>query len=237
MSALAAGCHILPPLLPNTVKDMGGPRYHPSNIYRRGPLLPAQVRRVALLPVVTTESTGFLKDGTRTLSPQVYPELEKCKRFELIPVSPEDLRQWTGKTGWRTDEPLPPDFFARLADATGCDAVLFCELTRYAPYPPIAVGWKFCLVANPPGDRAATPGAQNQIIWAADEVLDAGDLGIANAARDYYSQHLLNEEPSADAAMILNSPVMFGRYTLAALFDTLPARTMPNAKVVQKSSR
>jgi len=43
------------------------------------------------------------------LEPLLYAELEKCKRFEVIPVSPEQLKQWTGKIGWRADEPLPPD--------------------------------------------------------------------------------------------------------------------------------
>jgi hypothetical protein len=228
LSILAAGCHVLPPM-PNTVKDMG-PRYRPSNVYRRANALPPEVRRVALLPLVTTEPTGFLKDGVDALGPLVDPELEKCKRFEIVPVSREDLRQWTGRTGWRTDEPLPADFFARISEATGCDAVLFCQLIRYAPYQPVAVGWKFSLVATPETGPTSTLKMRDKIIWAADEVLDAGEPGVANAARDYYSQHLNNEAASADATTILSSPVMFGRYTMAALFETLPARTLPTGK-------
>jgi hypothetical protein len=50
---------------------------------------------------------------------------------------------------------------------------LFDQLTRYQPYQPVAVGWKMTLVFN----------KEHQIYWAADEVFDAGDDGVANAAR------------------------------------------------------
>jgi len=224
MAFLSVGCHILPPL-PNTVQDMG-PRYRPTNIYRQTNSLPTQIRRVAVLPLVTPGSTAFLEAGVEAMGPLLYAELEKCKRFEVISVSPEDLREWTGKSGWRADEPLPPDFFGRVSAATGCDAILFCQLTRYEPYQPLAVGWKFYLVANlPPGPSSAKE-VKDKILWCADEVLDAGEPGVANAARDYYGQHLRNEAPSADSSTILSSPARFGQYTLAALFGTLPERSV-----------
>jgi hypothetical protein len=160
-----------------------------------------------------------------TLGPLICPELEKCKRFEVIQVSPDQLRQWTGRSGWRADEPLPADFFGRVSDATGCDAILFSQLTRYAPYQPVAVGWKFSLVVNPPTGPITAPMLKDKILWSADEVLDAGEPGVSNAAKDYYGTHMRNEAPSADSSIILNSPVEFGQYTLAALLQTLPPRT------------
>jgi hypothetical protein len=221
-AVLSVGCHVLPPF-PNVVQDMG-PRYRPTNVYRRTNSLPAQIKRVAVLPLITPDSTAFLRAGVETLGPLLYAELEKCKRFEVIPVSPEQLRQWTGRAGWRTDEPLPADFFGRVGDATGCDAILFCQLTRYQPYQPMAVGWKFSLVANPPPGPLSMQEMKDKILWSADEVLDAGEPGVSNAARDYYGQHLRNEAPSADASTILSSPARFGQYTLAALLETLPGR-------------
>jgi hypothetical protein len=236
---LSTGCHVLPPL-PNEVQDMG-PRYRPSNIYRPTNSLSSQIKRVAVLPLITPATTGFLKAGVETLGPLLYAELEKCKRFEVIPVSPDQLKQWTGKIGWRADEPLPPDFFARVSDATGCDAILFCQLTRYEPYQPMAVGWKFSLVANPPPGPISAQELKGKIVWSADEVLDAGEPGVANAARDYYGRHLRNEAPSADPSTILTSPARFGQYTLAALLDTLPGRFVAGqqkvAKVIEDKGR
>jgi hypothetical protein len=222
------GCHIFPPM-PNVVKDMG-PRYRPTNVYRAASVLPPGVRRVALLPIAMHGTGAFLQAGVENLTPLVAAELAKTKRFEVIPVSPEDLRQLSGKIAWRPDEPLPANFFRRLSEATGCDAVMFCELTRYAPYQPLAVGWKFSLVETLTGDLADAKATHGPIIWAADEVLDAGDGAVSNAARDYYEQHLRNEAPSADATTILSSPTRFGQYTLAALLETIPGRAILAAK-------
>lgn len=222
---LCAGCH-LPPL-PNTVRDLG-PRYKPSNFYRMAAVLPPQIRRVAVLPLSTAENTAFLKAGVDSLGPLVCPELAKCKRFEIIPITPAELSEWTGKPTWTADEPLPHDFFDKIASITGADAVMFCQLTRYSPYQPVAAGWKLALVANPPPGHVMD--SRQQIIWCADEVIDAGEPGVANAAHDYYNQHIHDEAVSADASTILDSPTRFGQYTLAALLATLPERLPPGGK-------
>lgn len=219
---LLAGCANFP----THVYELG-PAYKPENVYRRADLMPPQIRRVAVLPLTIPTSTAWLTAGVENLQPIVHAELEKSERFEIIPVTPEQLREWTGQSLWKADEPLPLTFFNRLREATGCDAVLFCQLVRYQPYAPLAVGWKFSLVERwetpkdaPAGSKASGP----LILWSADEVFDAGDVSVANAARSYYSQHLRDEAPGSDASTILGSPSRFGQYTLNALFNTLPER-------------
>jgi hypothetical protein len=234
-AVLCGGCHIFP-TMPPVVRDMG-PRYHPSNVYVRSPILPPEIRRVAILPVTTSGTSPYFESGIETLEPLLFAELEKTKRFEVVQVSPAQLRQWTGKPGWRPDETLPPDLFAHISEPTGCDAVLFAQLTRCNPYQPIAVGWKFCLVSVPPPGAKTPLAVKEQIIWAVDEVLDAGEPGVANAARDYYVNHLRNDAPSADNSTILSSPACFGQYSLAALLETLPVRALaPVAKAAKVNS-
>ena len=71
-----------------------GPTYHPSNVYRSSSWLPVEVRRVAVLPLTTTiTSAPFLEAGVDTLEPLVYAELEKAKRFEVIPVTPKQMKE------------------------------------------------------------------------------------------------------------------------------------------------
>ncbi len=204
-----------------------GPSYRPTNIYRRNDLLPLEIKRVAVLPVSSASPTALTAAGVEALEPILYAELEKTKRFEVIPVSAEQLRQWTGQTRWRADEPLPPDLFERLRRETGCDAVLFSQLTRYQPYQPLAIGWKFSLIEKTgmPTVTSSMPGnGAPVILWSADEVLDAGDPEVTNAARSYYAQHLRNEAPLSDSSTVLSSPGRFGQYTLGTLLATLPAR-------------
>ena len=188
--------------------------YKPTNIYRKGLIMDPDVKRVAILPMTTLQPTEAFQAGIDSLQPLLHAELEKAKRFEMIVVTPEQLQNWTGQRVWRADEQLPPDFFDRLRDETGCQGVFFNQLTRYEPYQPVAVGWKMTLVFN----------KEHQIYWAADEVFDAGDDGVANAARSYESDHIVTQSPLPDPNAILSSPSRFGQYTLHALLTTLPLR-------------
>jgi hypothetical protein len=189
-------------------------RYKPTNIYRKGLILDPEVKRVAILPMTTLQPTEAFQAGVDSLQPLLHAELDKAKRFEIIVVTPEQLQNWTGQRVWRADEQLPPDFFDRIREETGCQAVFFDQLTRYQPYQPVAVGWKMTLVYN----------KEHQIFWAADEVFDAGDDGVANSARSYESDHIVTQSPLPDPNAILSSPSRFGQYTLHALLTTLPQR-------------
>ncbi|HEX4120124.1 MAG TPA: hypothetical protein VH619_05875 [Verrucomicrobiae bacterium] len=189
-------------------------RYKPTNIYRRYAVLDSNIKRVALLPMTPLLPTEAYQAGIDSLQPLLHAELEKSKRFEVIVVTSEQLRRWTGQGAWHTDEKLPTDFFDRLHEEIGCDAVFFDQLTRYQPYQPVAIGWKLTLVVNK--DR--------QIYWSADEVFDAGDEAVANAARSYEANHITTQSPLPDPNAILSSPSRFGQYTLEALLSTLPQR-------------
>jgi len=219
---LLAGCASIP--IPGRE---AGACYRPTNVYRESRLLPVGIKRVALLPMTTAGSAALLTAGAEALEPILYAELEKSKRFEVIAVSGAQLRQWTGQTGWNADEQLPSDLFERLREATGCDAVLFSQLTRYQPYQTLSIGWKLSLTekaAAQNGGKTPAKDAGAHILWSADEVFDAGNPEVANAARSYYGQHLRDESPLADASTMLSSPGRFGQYSLGALLATLPER-------------
>jgi hypothetical protein len=220
---LLTGCSMLP-------RPVTFAKYQPTNIFRKSDLLPPNVKRLAILPLTVSDSTTLLQNGAVVLQPALYTELEKTKRFEVIVVSPEQLRQWTGQTQWKSTEPLPADFFSRLRQNLGNDAVMFCELTSYQPYPPIAIGWKLTLVTTSDLRNADSPastktrGENPEILWSADEVFNAGNPEVANAAQTYTEWNHRNEAPIADSSSIFSSPFRFGQYTLNALFQTLPAR-------------
>jgi hypothetical protein len=222
-ACLVTGCKTsISTSLPPAIQDFG-PSYKPSNVFLRTKILPAEVKRVALLPLTITASTDLLESGVETLEPVIYAELEKTKRFEVIPVTRDQLKQWTGQTSWRSDEALPANLFTKIAEATGCNAVLFCQLTRYQPYQPLSIGWKFSLVQNPQNSEP-NQDFNAQILWSVDEILDSGEPTVATGARQYYTQHVRNDAPSSDASTILSSPVRFGQYTLSTLLGTLPDR-------------
>jgi hypothetical protein len=188
-----------------------GPDYPVSNVFRVNGTLPPDLRRVAVLPLLVDPNQTDGAAGQQSLEPVLHTELLKTKRFELVWVSPEQLQQWTGKPLWTAEDKLPQNFLAKLREQTGCDAVLFSQLSRYHPYPPLILGWKLKLVTQ---NKA-------EVLWAVDEIFDAGEPLVSNSARRYEHEHQKGG-PSTDSPMILASPQRFGHYTVYALLGTLP---------------
>lgn len=188
--------------------------HSPGNIYRASTRLPQDVRRVAVLPLTVAEPDLTAEIGRDDLEPVISAELRRANVFEVVVVSREQLRGLTGRTEWTAKDKLPLEFFERLRAATGCDAVMFCQMVHYRPYAPIAVGWDIKLVDS----------RKPQILWAIDEVFSAGDGATARAARHYYAEHIQTSDAVTDSWSILQSPRRFAQYAANAVFATLPLR-------------
>jgi hypothetical protein len=181
------------------------------NAYRAGSQLPQAVHRVAVLPLTATGEIGA-DQGRDTLQPVLYSEIAKTAAFETVVISPEQLRALTGRAYWNAQDVLPADFLARLRAATHCDAVLFCRLTQFRPYPPMAIGWDLKLVEV----------SNRTLLWAVDQVLDSGEPAVARSAREYYVQAISVPSPKGDPSSMLLSPSLFGQYAAATVVGTIP---------------
>lgn len=195
--------------------------YEPSNYYVEENVLPADLRRVAMLPLVVGEgaATSEMEFGRETLETVLAGELFRRRRFETVLVSPERLRRITGVSGWASGERFSEDFFDKLREELGVQAVLLPELTRYRAFEPLMVGWRLKLV------DAAEP----RVLWAIDEVFDARDPMVAAAARRHAQANPDTAGALSDDRAVLQSPRRFGRYTASAVVATLPGRSMEAA--------
>jgi hypothetical protein len=194
--------------------DLGTPSYEPSNVYRDEALLPSYVKRVAVLPLTTLTDESSMDFARDSLWPVLLGELGRSRQFEVVTVPPEELRLLTGRSGWSGEEKLPVDFFEIMKDKLGVDAVLFCRLTQYRAYQPLAVGWRLKLL------DAEVP----RILWTVDEVFDAGVAEVAAAARRYANEHPEAVPSLQDSQSVLLSPRRFGQYTASAIVGTMPGR-------------
>lgn len=218
---LTAGCATSP-----FDPGLTGPFHEIGNYYLVDDQVPDYVRRIAMLPLTSTYDTHTAKGGRETLQPVLYGELSKSRLFEIVQVTEEQLKDWTGKRQWSAEDELPADFIVKIRTKTACDGILFNKLSYYRPYPPIAVGWRLLLVDSNDG----------QIIWSLDEIFDAGEPRIANSVRQFA---LANERTNAELTKQvgtrygsafnsrvtglewINSPRHFARYTASAAIETL----------------
>jgi hypothetical protein len=194
-----------------------GKDHEVANVHRLAPKLPERIRRVAVLPLTAEPANSDIILGKDALEPILQAELDRLNVFEVIRVTPDQMRHIAGKSDWCVIEKLPPTFFATIKQETGCDAVLFSRLTRYHAYPPMAVGWNLKLV----------DATDCQIWWACDEMFDLADPEVVNSARRFELEHQKYYQSSpllADSRTALISPRRLGQYSVSAVFATLPER-------------
>ena len=191
-----------------------GREYRPDNVFAYPAKFSLELRRIAVLPLAVESSDNNLAEGCHALSPVIWEQLVKTKRFELIAVDATALRRATGQVNWTGAETLPLDFLGFLRREYGCDGVLFAELTTYRAYAPLAVGWRFKLVDAHSG----------QIVWAVDELFDAAIPAISIAAQRFAEPRFFRPFGHEENWLAANSPRQFGRYAAAAVLDKLPER-------------
>jgi hypothetical protein len=183
------------------------------NVYSAIGGWPRHCKRVAILPLAQPQGDALLEQGTQALEPVLNAEILQTARAEFLVLSPDQAFALTGKRSWAPSDRFPADFLQRLREATGCDAVMLGQLTAYAPYPPIVVGWRLQLI-DTEGPR---------VLWAFDQVINASDSGVAEAARAYSKAHF-GGSPSPDHSFILNSPRRFGQFAASVVAQSLPPR-------------
>ena len=188
--------------------------FRPDNVFVYPTKLSLDFRRVAVLPIAPAANDHDLPAGCEALNPVLWEQIAKTKKFEAVTVDANHLSQRTGSAAWTGREVLPPDFLAYLRREYDCDGVLFAELTTYRAYAPLAVGWRFKLVDARTG----------QVIWSADELFDASQPEIRRAAGHFEAETPVIPLITAKNWAMTSSPRLFGRYTAAALLDTLPER-------------
>ena len=203
---LAAGCESVPDRLAVNPLTRS---YEPTNV--AGPdYLPVDVRRVALLPVWSSRPVDA--QSLESLDRAFNVALTRAARFETIPVSRPQMRDWFKQASLGSTDALPANLFAQLREHLAADAVLLVDLTHYSPYPPLAIGLRTRLIRL---DTGAT-------LWATDELFDAALAATAAGARRH---HLQGADGPADLSpTALQSPARFALYAADTLVGTLPAR-------------
>lgn len=185
--------------------------YQPRN-FAGDLVLPATLRRVVLLPVCTG---GIAPPETAdVLDRTLLAALQKQARFEVVVLSREESRLWFGAAEFDSTSALPPGYLGRIAAKFAADAVLFVDLTVYQPYRPLAVGFRAKLATT----------ANVRIAWTFDEVISAGDPGVAGRARREYQQADRTGGQVDLSPTVLQSPGRFAAFAAEAMFRTLPPR-------------
>ena len=173
-----------------------GPFHKIGNVYLAPSGLPDTVRRVAVLPLIPSRGNRDAERGLRSMQAVFTEEFSRNRRVDVVTITADRLERMFGRRGFYADEPLPFDFLPRLLAETGCQAVLFAELSTFRAYPPVALGWKLHLFDL----------ETEELIWAVDEVFDGGEAAVANSLASYIRKSHASHQSAATEILVLNSP-------------------------------
>ena len=181
----------------------------PQNVYRANNVL--ALRRVVLLPPYDARAESPRRQD---LDFVFSAELGAAGRFEVVPVSRNELISLCGRDQINSTEGLPPRLVAALRGEYAADAVMFVDITQDDPYSPITLGVRAKLVDA----RGGLP-----ILWSCDTVFNGGNPAVAASAQRYQLDTGRQAFPAEeDGASVLLNPVRFARYAANAVFRTLP---------------
>jgi hypothetical protein len=208
LAMLLAGCAELQAGLTPPVAEV---RHVPAN-HLGEPKLPADIRRVVLLPV----QGGALvaPESLATLDPLFAEALQRQMRFEVVPVSRAWCRRVFGQEEFSSTEALPHNFLAVIGREHAADAVLFVDVTAYRDFRPLAIGVRAKLATV----------ADTRLVWSYDEILSGADEGVANSARQHARSGDRSDLPVSLSPSVLQSPSRFAAYVADTVFGTLPPR-------------
>lgn len=221
---LGSGCTAIRDSWDPTVR---GPFHEVRNFYTAANNWQDDVQVVAVMPLVSGHGDDWSLQGVEHMQPVLTEELARFNQFEAVTITQRRLVALTGVKHVRPLEPLPNKFqeiIQHLNKEKGTrkviDAVLFCELSTYRPYPPLAMGWKLHLYDL----------KSQQLVWAFDEVFNTGDPRLHNSVRRYMRDHRLTTMPNFREIMILSSPRALARYSLSAALETMQKKNAKDDK-------
>ena len=174
-------------------------------------------KRVTLLPMTFPSGYGDEAWSREKCEPLLREKLIQTGRFEVVTVSPDQLRRWTGKNAWLSTERLPVDLLGRVQAETGCEAVMFVHLNGLSAYPPLSVSWRMRLVRVVDG----------QTVWAVEDSFAVKTSKLEQPLKDVW---FLQQKERADWSR-MNSPESLIRKSLESIFCSLPQGGIISAKV------
>jgi hypothetical protein len=185
--------------------------YHPRN-FAGEKVLPGSLVRVLVLPVHGGEFAA--PETCEYLDPIITTALEQQERFEVVTLSRQECGKSYGTADLSSTDALPADFLTRLGTEYGAQAVLFVDVTAFAPYRPLTLGLRAKLASI----------ADRRLIWSFDDVFCCLDPAVVSGLKRFYTRNSMAGAPVDLSSDDLISPRRFAAYAADAVFQTLPKR-------------
>lgn len=171
------------------------------------------LRRIGRVALVEMDSASNNAEIAAQISSAMFLETQKRQVFGLM-VVPRNHPAWRGlQENLASLQGLRQLQAAR--EALGCNGLLLGTVTRYEPYPHMAIGLRLKLIDLSDG----------QILWGLEQVWDASDKSIQKRIKTYLQDQRRAGQAVLHEELAVVSPLSFSKfvaYEVATTFE--PAR-------------
>ena len=184
-----------------------GKKAETVNVFQDG-ILPDHLRRVAFLPIYKGRYDHIDMDR---IEENFASELTKRNLFEVVVVPEETMKDLFQQGRFSSVENLPTKIISQLHSVYAIDGIMLIDVNHYSAYQPVGIG-----VAAKLFD-----GRTGRLVWAADQMFDASNPAVSNAARKYYKTESLIQYPLHETQTVLHSPTRFSKYVANSIFASI----------------
>ena len=177
--------------------------------------MPEHLRRVAILPMHLGRYDHI---EFRHIEENFSQELIKQNLFEVLVITPEEMKDHFSKERFSSAEYLPTKLLSKLHTAYAIDGVMLLDVSYFNAYQPVGLGVRAKLL----------DGHTGEIVWAVDQLFDSSAPSVSNAAREFYKTQSLLQYPIKNTGNVLHSPNQFSKYVANSVFSTISNKNLKN---------
>lgn len=178
-----------------------------ANYYYLNPNV--DLTRIGRVAVVELSNDSSYPQMSSEVTESLFHALQKKQVFGLTIVRQRD-------PSWRSlqldvDSSYTPDQIQSMRETLKCDGILLGTLTKFRPYPHMAMGLRLKLLDLKNG----------QLLWALEQIWDSTDKETESRIKKYYKSNKSRDSAPSQEHLASVSPLEFIKYVSFEVAETL----------------
>jgi hypothetical protein len=166
------------------------------------------LRRLGRVTLVEMEGVADSPEIAAAITDALFLEVQKKQVFSVTMVRRDDPA-WRGLQ--ENLDSQAPRQLGTLRETLGCNGLIVGTVTRYQPYPHLAIGLRLKLIDL----------ADGQLLWGLEQVWDSSDKDIGKRVKGYLKAQQRSGHSPLSEDLVLVSPLSFCKFVAYEVAWTL----------------
>jgi hypothetical protein len=165
--------------------------------------------RVAMVEMDSVSDSSRTPDIAASITDALFLEVQKRQVFSVMVVRQDDPAWQNVQENLDSLQELHQ--LVSIRDNIGCNGLLVGSVTRYQPYPHMAIGLRMKLLDL----------TDSQLLWAMEQVWDSSDRSIQKRVKAFVKEQRQSGESPLREELAVVSPLNFSKFVAYEVAKTL----------------